>query len=623
VSRSLFAAAAAATVLLAAAGCGPGDRAPRACSAVSPCGPGLVCRDELCTPSAPPTAALSSAASRSEYTNHVVRVDASPSADADADAEDAIATYRWSVVALPPTRCAADVRSDDTSLLEVLFPCPGEFEVRVVVVDSTGLASEPATTRISVVAAPAHDPGEPVPVDGTPTVTTGELFEVPHRCAGTPLRCTPWTDAGEASVRLQALAASPDGSQLEYRWTCARLDGVPVTIKLTNEWSPTPLFTAETAGERIAGDYQCTVVVADGRGRTANAYQWVRIGNRPPVIEIERPGPLLIPHRREGAQYVASGSSPRVLLVSDPDGDPFTANGFAASQTGIATRARFEIGSPAATVAFLVTVPEDLPHDLIGPTVSRRISYSATDVNGATGSNGWDVVVDNRPPRVGWAGGRLTTSHRHVDGAFVAEASFGTFVDDDGDPIALGTSHPICSVAEELGDATRVTCRLASAVGTLAQFATTHAFEVRGSDPWTTTGDPVELTIGNAPPRVVTSAVSVPTSATQGACCTYDFELNRCLRYSWTFGGGSAAPTVQVADDDGDPLQLTTVATVNVTATSTTVACAGGACPLGLRFEPASEACRLARPYGSGTATVIVTDGVGSSAATAIAATGG
>jgi hypothetical protein len=157
-------------------------------------------------------------------------------------------------------------------------------------------------------------------------------------------------------------------------------------------------------------------------------------------------------------------------------------------------------------------------------------------------------------------------------------------VDDDGDPIhPVTTGNPVCPwLSFAPGTTTaQVACALEHvSTATLRTFATAHALDVVAGDPWSRSApERMTLTIGNSPP-VVGGRVEIPTWAVQGACCEHDPEFPAlCLAWRTGNTGGSVSQAPPALDPDGDPLDVTVVASDVAGATPQVSTCSARSCP--------------------------------------------
>jgi hypothetical protein len=594
--------------LLVLSACGNPDSA-RTCSAASECGPLSWCRDGYCVSNAAPLAVIEPPAAP---TTHRL-LTFGGGASRDPDGEDAVAAWHWTVrgsgtaaadgcLALPSEGTAMD--------LVVVFPCAGEYDVALEVLDRKGTASAPSTVRTQV--ALSADP---------PTVAAGADLAVDHRCAGTPLACATW-DGASSVLPLTATASGPPATTFSYRWTVepppelAPLPAPRVVFEPSAEVAA-PRVTLATDGTAIAGRYTFTVTATDSRGLVAVARQRVDVGNRPPVLT--GGGALEIPHGFEAAtrRFVASGATSPATW-SDPDGDPVVSLGYTALHTGDGG-ALLAVEDRGDRAGVTVVVPYDAPADaarLIGPGVRRRVELAVADVNGARASTGWDLTIGNRPPRTASAVGEVRVDHRFdaATGAWRAEAPISTFADEDGDPVELELSGDVaCAGLTQTRGAATVACAQpwGGVAGALAAFVGTHAVTVTPRDPFGP-GTPERSTVvvGNRPPRVLASqALVVATCTPTVACCDLGSGGQKCLEHDFTWSPSSAAPAL-VEDDDGDPVDLLPAADGTcLSATAPPAApCGAGGCTVSLSLCGGRSACNAFGP--AGTLALTASDGV-------------
>jgi len=111
-------------------------------------------------------------------------------------------------------------------------------------------------------------------------------------------------------------------------------------------------------------------------------------------------------------------------------------------------------------------------------------------------------------------------------------------------------------------------------------FIGAHPVQVVAGDPWSTLpAEPFALTIQNRPPRLSGSTTVGATCALGTACCDFDTATRTCLLLAEGHGSGSVDAPPPVADDDGDPLEVTLTSGSCATATPAAVTC-DGSCPL-------------------------------------------
>ena len=587
------------TLVALAAGCGALP-SPRACSANGDCPSGALCTGGVCVADRPPEADI---AVPSPLVSNLP-LTFSGSGSTDPDAGDHVASWAWTFA---PVGGACDPQPAASAAEEpsVVFPCAGSFDVGLVVADTLGVKSAPKVARVAV--DPSTDP---------PQVTAGADVALEHRCTGTPPSCTPWDGQG-ASVALSASATGPEGVTFSYHWVAqvpAGLASQPPRVSfLPGPDVASPSVLVETDGTAIAGGYTFTVEATDSRGMVAVARQRVTVGNRPPVVA--GGGTFGVAHAFQPATgtFVATGTTPP-LAVSDPDGDPVTSLGFAFAHAGdgSASYVGQDLGDRATVT---VTVAYRTPSDaalLIGPTVHRRADLTVVDANGASATAGFEVVVENRPPRLAAAVPAAAVDHAYDAAArrYLAVAPLSSYVDDDGDPLSPSVSgDPLCAAISETLGTTFVTCALPYAgVPAVSSFAGTHAFTVSMADPWAAgPAQATALEIRNRPPRLAATQASLPASCTAtSACC--ELEGSRCNLHDMTWGTGSATLTVAV-DDDGDPLDLSLAATPScLTAAAGPQPCPTSGCPVELSLCALPSACLTA--YPSGTLSVAASDGL-------------
>ena len=597
---TLRAALTASAVLVAGCGALP---VPRSCSSSAGCPEGALCQGGVCVADRAPEAAI--ALPSSPASNLPLVLDGSSSRDPDAG--DAVASYSWTI-ASAGSSCEAEPSSGGGAKLTVVFPCAGDFDVSLVVVDSVGKPSATATERLSV--AQSKDP---------PQVSVSGDLTLDHRCSGAPVLCTPWDGQG-APIALTAEASVPVGLSFTYHWGAVlppELDGKPAprVSFLPGPDVANPTVLVETDGTAIAGHYAFTVSVTDSRGMVAVARVKVAVGNRPPVVA--GGGTFEIPHTFQASSrtFVASGTTPP-LVVSDPDGDPVTSLGFAFAHAGDGA-AVFSGVDQGDRASVSVAVPYASPSDaalLVGPSVVRRADLTVVDANGASATGGFLVVVGNNAPRLSAPVAAAAVNHSFdaAGGRYLAVAPLSTWVDDDGDPLYPAVSgDPACStVAEQQGTAW-VTCALpfagSAAVGA---FAGSHPLSVTMSDPFGPgASQATALTILNRAPRLVASSALLPAACTPtSACC--EPGAGRCSSPDVAFGPGSATVGLAV-DDDGDPVSLSLGASGCLSAQAANAgaaACPATGCEATLSLCGLPSQCMTVFPEG--TLSVTASDGL-------------
>jgi hypothetical protein len=593
---------------LALAACGDLP-SPAACTAAADCPSGAWCRGGQCVADAPPVAVIEPPAVPGSNRPLTFRGGSSH----DDDPGDAVVGFAWSATSTGGAGCeplpAAGAGADFTTV----FPCPGDHAVTLVVRDTAGRESAPAT--LHVVVQPTLDP---------PLLTAGADLAVEHRCTGTPLTCTPWDGAAE-EVALFASGAGPAGVTFTYRWSVElppELAGQPrprVTF-LPSETVASPRVHVETSGTAIAGRYAFAVAATDSRGMVATARQAVLVGNRPPIVT--GGGVLLLPHGFEAGtrRFIATGDTPAATW-SDPDGDPVEPVGWSASRANDGGNV-FDVQGLGDHARVTVVVPYAKPSDaayLIGPGVSRHVELTVADLNGGRASTAWDVVVTNRPPRLVSAVASASVDHGFdaVGRRYVAEAPLSSWVDDDGDPLLLSTSgDPACGEVADRGGVAWVACA-APFTGRPdpGRLVGAHAFTLSAADPFEPgPSQATRLEIRNRPPRLASSGLVVQVGCrTSTSCCELAPGKGTCLIREREYLPTTAAVPV-VVDDDGDPVDLAAVPSGGcLAAAPVPPACTGADCALTLTTCGNPSACLTWKPEGF--LSVAATDGLASVAA--------
>jgi len=598
--------------------CGPSGTGPQTCLSNADCSADAYCHERVCRADAAPVAAIAAPLALATHSQIVF----DGSASADPDPGDSIASYSWSISRVGAD-CNATTASATGALLETVFTCPGTFQVELVVRDGFGVASAPARQTVSV--APTSDP---------PAVAVGPDLSLDHRCEGAPLLCSPRDALGGSAFQLSAVGSSPVGGSIAYQWTYALPAGLAATpaprvVFDPSASVPNPTVLVETDGTAIAGEYRFVVEATDSRGLVAAETQRVTVGNEPPVISGGTT--LTVPHAFTATSrtFSAGGATPP-LTVTDPDGDPTTPIGFTWNHSGDGGNffAGADQGDHATfTIAVAYGAPGDAAYLIGAPGLSRTVEYAVVDANGAEGRGIWDVVVDNRPPHVATAVSSVSVPHRFdvPTSHYLASATLSTYVDDDGDPVepVPGTGDAVCASLSFSGQALKADCALAYAGFPIAnQLVGPHPLFVKVRDPWAESAlaSPV-VTIGNRPPRVASASYVFPASCVYGAqCCEFDVALHRCVAYASGNPGVSGSPPAGVADDDGDPVQLTFVGDACASASANPSVCVPAQCPsLDLHLCGKPVSCAPGQSGGSITMTAFDGDlsGSGSISATA------
>jgi hypothetical protein len=586
--------------------CSPSGSGPQACLSSEDCSADAYCHERVCRADAAPVAAIAAPLALATH----IQIAFDGSASADPDPGDAIASYSWSISRVGAD-CNATTASATGALLETVFTCPGTFRVELVVRDGFGVASAPATMTVSV--ALTSDP---------PAVAVGPDLSLDHRCEGAPLLCGLRDALGGSAIQLSAVGSSPVGGSIAYQWTYAlpaELAGKPAP-RVVFDPSPTvpnPTVLVETDGTAIAGEYRFVVAAIDSRGLVAAETQRVTVGNEPPAISGGTT--LTVPHAFTATSrtFSASGATPP-LTVTDPDGDPTTPIGFTWNHSGDGANffAGVDQGDHATfTIAVAYGAPGDAAYLIGAPGLSRTVEYAVVDENGAEGRGVWEVVVDNRPPRVATAVSSVGIPHRFdaPTSHYLASATLSTYVDDDGDPIepVPGTGDAVCASLSFSGQALKADCALAYAGFPIAnQLVGPHPLSVKVRDPWAESALASPLvTIGNRPPRVTSASYVLPVLCAYGAqCCEFDVVLHQCLEYASGYPGTTGSAPAGVADDDGDPVQLTLVGGTCASASASPPICIPAQCP-SLDLDLCGKPVSCAPGESGGTVTVTAFDG--------------
>jgi hypothetical protein len=532
----------------------------------------------------------------------------------DVDPGDTVTSWAWKVSAPAGTQgCEPLPATGSGTDFTVVFPCGGDHDLSLTVVDSLGLASARQSILVHVEAT----------LDA-PQVSVGPDVAVDHRCTGSPLSCTPW-DGLSSQVGLSASGTAPPGSSFTFRWS-VELPGElasqpqPRVTFTPDETAPAPQALIETSGTAIAGRYTFVVAATDARGMVAVGRQRVDVGNRPPVVT--GGGPVEIPHAFEASSrsFVATGSTPAATW-SDPDGDPVAPVGFTNDRSGDGGNV-FDVQEQGDHARITVVVQYAKPSDaafLIGSGVRRRVELVVADVNGARGTAGWNVTVSNRAPRIAAAVATASVDHTFEAATqrYAAQAPLSSWVDDDGDPLELSVSgDPLCADLANRQGTAWVTCSLAyPGRPAAAAFAGTRSLRVAPRDPFEPgPSQDTTLEIRNRAPRLLVSSVELRTPCYASVVCCETDPLNHgCLANEFRYGAVSAAVPLLV-DDDGDPLDLAVSATGScLGAAAPPPACAPEGCSFGLSLCGDHSLCGAWKP--GGVLALAASDGLGSLAA--------
>jgi hypothetical protein len=246
------------------------------------------------------------------------------------------------------------------------------------------------------------------------------------------------------------------------------------------------------------------------------------------------------------------------------------------------------------------TVPSDAAFLIGGPGLQRSVTFSIADVNGATVTAVWPVVVANRAPLPVTAPATVSTGHGFAGSSYVASATLSTWADPDGDPIApvTPTSDPSCAQLDVLDGAAKVSCSLPyTGSPVVGLFARAHAITYQVTDPWTASA-PVATTlqITNRSPRLTKfSAGPLGLCSVGAVCCDVDPETHLCIGFPYSAAPASFDVSAFVADDDGDPIQVLVTPPRGVATPSTSV-CLPDACAFHIDDPGAGTVCGLEKP---------------------------
>ena len=592
-----------ALLALALAACAPAQ-APQTCGTDADCRAGDRCRASLCATNAPPVARLY--APTSPVTFALVAVSGADSFDPDP--EDAVVAHHWTVRSAGAA-CEPPVVAGTSASVSVRFGCEGAYEMELVVEDGFGARSAPAVVPVDV-----------KPDGGAPAVTAGADASTGHACAGSPLRCKP--DTANGTVALAS--TGPVGAGITYVWTVQPPPGRDLgpgrrVIFTPGSGDPDPTVRIETDGLGISGDWVFRVEARDAAGAVGAATQRVSIGNRPPVLT-STPGPT--PHAYDPAAkaYVASGAV--FLGVADPDGDPLQPRAVSFHHAGDGPSATFSGTDDGDRISYAVVVPDDgvdAQGRLIGgPGLSRSVQLQLADVNDAQVSQTWDVLVANREPVLAAPVAPVSADHTYASGSYRAQATLSTWLDPDGDPLALdGAAVPPCDLSLANG-AVVATCTVAfTGTPDAAAIAGTRSLPHAVRDPWAP-GQLVNASLtvlDRAPTFTRTGFTARGACGLSGGCCQMDPDTDACLVAEQTWGGGSVS--VDLVDDaDGDPIA------VGFTSSEVAVSPAGAICTPGacaFTFQPPDQvACGIKGSHVQAT----VSDGAAGATSTLTVARG-
>jgi PKD repeat protein len=224
------------------------------------------------------------------------------------------------------------------------------YQMIFTVTDTSGQSGQ-CTVRVTVQTPPANRP--------------------PVANAGPDQSVSPGT-----TVTLNGTGSSdPDGQPITYLWSQMVSSGPAVTLSSTT--SATPSFT--TSGD---GTYTFMLTVTDSQGATASDTVVVRVVNQPPVANAGSDQVV-----NEGATVRLNGSG------SDPEGGTVTYRWSIVSSDG-----------PEVTLSSTTSLTPSFPTTDNG---TYTLMLTATDSQGATGTDTVIVRVNNVFPTVSTTGGEI------------------------------------------------------------------------------------------------------------------------------------------------------------------------------------------------------------------------
>jgi len=250
-----------ASALLLASACASSPDVQR-CATDAECGDDNLCLDGACVVNAPPVGDF--ALPTSETSNRLLAI-----APVLSDPEGRAVAARWSVQATTGG-CAPDVEPRADAGLEVIFWCPGTYEVALVPVDETGLEGSVVVRSIAIAQAV-----------GAPSVTGGATIQTTYACDPYAGTCHVIGPNGESAPPLSAVAADPEGYDVTYKWAALPFEGIAPDTALAVVFLPDdddehPHVSIQSAlGVSLAGTHRFRVRVCDLTGLVAQAFQEV------------------------------------------------------------------------------------------------------------------------------------------------------------------------------------------------------------------------------------------------------------------------------------------------------------------------------------------------------------
>ena len=545
-------ASAAATLLLAAA-CS--SSAPvRDCATDADCGAGNLCHQGACAANAPPTAAFTLPAAPT--THRVIAL-----AGAATDPEGRPATLGWSI-RVPEGGCAPDLEPTGGAAAEVVFWCPGRYEITAVPRDDLGAEGSPAVQSLEVTAA-----------TGAPLVAAGLALAATHRCDAAVPSCQVLGPTATPTLGLGASGTDPAGAALAWEWKAFPPEGTAGDPTLVVTFAPDagvaqPTVAISNAGGAIAGRYRFRVRARNPDGLVGQAWQEATVANDAPSWATPA---ISIPHVFDGARYLAEADVP--LDARDRDGDPLRVTELLPPAPLAGCAERFEPGE-GPSIRVRIACPD--PFALI-PQTPRMLAMTLTDPNGGVLAVEVPVTILNRPPSVALAAASAASVDHRVEpcilaaapSCFVADGDDPFIVSDpEGDPfeyaltarVAAGNAASRGAVVLD-GAARRFRFETPSSLPLQFRSATgASGFSLVGTAKDAlggTSGAVAPLSIGNRPPivREAVPAVSVNHS--------YDAATRRYV---------ATANGALYEDPDGDPLSASAaIVSYNPKCTSATL----------------------------------------------------
>ena len=543
------------SALLALASCSS-SRSPIHCSADSECPPASKCVLGYCVAGDLPRARISLRTGDALFTHHPIVFEGSSSEDPNPDG--GITAYDWAVKRGTTAHCDPTPASGSEPALNTIFTCEGDYEVDLVVQNTLGLQSEPASLSVAVAA--SSDP---------PQITQiGPELKLGHRCSGTPLVCTAVTSDEKGEFQLSADATDvQSASALAYEWEYKAPQGVDIAAVSVHfepdSRSRSPLVHIESQAARMAGEWTFTVRVTDSDGLVTPAQQKVTITNSPPEVTVRR-NPFVASHQFQGGIYLASDTV--VADLEDPEGDPIGSTELRLVEDA-PTGCDFSPKSPALkdgtlSIPFVLSASKDQAQRFVGP--ERHLAVVVRDVNGGETIASVPFAIQNRPPGFRWRqgvpgrDGILSVTHAVEGCGFGAPGSncytarFANPLeafDQDGDPLG-----PVELSADGLDGNSMLTCdgqgcRVATITQDPLKFRgadslSPFALKARVRDPWTPSLDEpsarFRLSIANNVPRIDLIANPAVTVQYREADKAYHME----------------ATVANVVDSEGDVLTL-------------------------------------------------------------------